>query len=57
MLNFIKLLRCLRSLSSNSELAQFLYKESAEDLKAGYTINEDQIFYEMYPYQIETLKK
>ncbi len=52
---FYKAIAMLRT-GQPSELANFLYKESAEDLKAGYTINEDQIYYEMYPYQIETLK-
>lgn len=37
-------------------LAELLIEDSKKDLKAGYTINEDQIFYEMYPYQIEPLK-
>jgi tetratricopeptide (TPR) repeat protein len=39
------------------ELAELLIEDSKKDLEAGYTINEDQIFYEMYPYQIEKLKK
>lgn len=32
-----------------------LFEESKRDLENGYTINEDQIFYEMYPYQIRKL--
>lgn len=38
------------------ELTDVLFKEALADLEAGFTINEDQIFYEMYPYQIEKLK-
>jgi tetratricopeptide (TPR) repeat protein len=30
-----------------------LYKESLKNLKEGYTINEDNVFYEDYPYQIK----
>lgn len=47
---------CLTSLSKNIE-AKAAFEESSKDLKDGYTINEDQIFYEMYPYQIKKLKK
>lgn len=38
------------------EITDSLFKEAKADLEAGYTINEDQIYYEMYPYQIEKLK-
>lgn len=39
------------------EICDVVFEEARADLKAGYTINEDQIYYEMYPYQIEKLKK
>ena len=39
------------------EICDVVFDEAKADLKAGYTINEDQIYYEMYPYQIEKLKK
>ena len=37
------------------ELADMLLEEAKKDLEKGYTINEDQVFYEMYPYQIRKL--
>jgi len=37
------------------ELADILIDEAKKDLENGNTINEDQIFYEMYPYQIRKL--
>ncbi|CAM3668206.1 tetratricopeptide repeat protein [Flavobacterium gelidilacus] len=40
----------------SKEVTDALFKEAKADLEAGYTINEDQIYYEMYPYQIEKLK-
>ncbi len=36
-----------------SEESKTLFEESKKDLANGYTINEDQIFYETYPYQIK----
>jgi hypothetical protein len=35
------------------ESVEILFKESKEDLENGYTINEDQIYYETYPYQLK----
>lgn len=52
---FYKAIAMFRN-GESKELADALYKESLEDLAAGYTINEDQIYYEMYPYQIQKLK-
>lgn len=43
--------------NESKELIDALFKEAKADLEAGYTINEDQIYYEMYPYQMEKLKK
>ncbi len=37
------------------ELGDILIAEAKKDLENGYTINEDQIYYEMYPYQIRKL--
>ena len=42
-------------IGESKELANKLIEESKKDLEKGYTINEDQIFYEMYPYQIRKL--
>lgn len=36
-----------------SEASKALFEEAKNDLANGYTINEDQIFYETYPYQIK----
>lgn len=36
-----------------SDASKALFEEAKKDLAAGYTINEDQIFYETYPYQIK----
>jgi tetratricopeptide (TPR) repeat protein len=41
----------LYSLNRRREALE-LYKEALEDSKQGYTINEDNAFYEDYPYQI-----
>jgi tetratricopeptide (TPR) repeat protein len=35
------------------EKSNILFKESEKDFINGYTINEDQIFYETYPYQVK----
>jgi tetratricopeptide (TPR) repeat protein len=43
---------CLR-MSGQPGDAQ-LMKEAAADLKAGYTINEDNVLYEEYPYQVRS---
>lgn len=45
---------CLRKIAKEAE-AKILFEEAKTDLKNGNTINEDQIFYEMYPYQIRKL--
>lgn len=42
---------CLSRLGSTEE-TQRLYDEARADFKAGYTINEDNVIYEHYPYQI-----
>ncbi|WP_143055649.1 tetratricopeptide repeat protein [Flavobacterium terrigena] len=47
---------CLRKISKMEE-AKILFEESKKDLENGSTINEDQIHYEMYPYQIRKLVK
>ena len=47
---------CLRKISKEAE-AKILFEESKKDLENGSTINEDQIYYEMYPYQIRQLVK
>jgi tetratricopeptide (TPR) repeat protein len=47
---------CLRKISKGTE-AKILFEESKKDLENGSTINEDQIYYEMYPYQIRKLVK
>lgn len=47
---------CLARLNRQDE-ANTLFKQAKEDLANGKTINEDQIFYEMYPYQIRKLIK
>lgn len=52
---FYKSIAMIRA-SQPRELADLLIEEAKKDLNSGYTINEDQIYYEMYPYQIETLK-
>lgn len=46
---------CLARLGMQVE-SKKLFEASKQDLENGYTINEDQIFYEMYPYQIKKLK-
>ncbi len=45
---------CLGRLGKKVE-SDLLFKKAKIDLKNGKTINEDQIFYEMYPYQIRKL--
>jgi tetratricopeptide (TPR) repeat protein len=35
------------------EESNILFKESEKDFISGYTINEDQIYYETYPYQLK----
>lgn len=42
---------CLRSLGEE-ELSWELFKEAKEDILNGNTINEDNVLYERYPYQI-----
>ncbi len=44
---------CLKNQRKLNEAID-LYKECLEDLKKGLTINEDNVFYEDYPYQIKT---
>ena len=46
---------CLARIGKTDE-SKTLFVESKEDLENRFTINEDQIYYEMYPYQIEKLK-
>ena len=43
--------RCLMYLGEE-ELSQQLFKEAREDLLKGNTINEDNVYYERYPYQL-----
>lgn len=43
---------CLVQLGKKEE-AKIIFEESENDFKNGYTINEDQIFYETYPYQVK----
>jgi tetratricopeptide (TPR) repeat protein len=43
---------CLKKLDRAPE-AQLLLKEAAADLKIGYTINEDNVIYEEWPYQLK----
>lgn len=43
---------CLRKLSKDDE-AKIVFEEAKKDLENGYTINEDQIYYETYPYQLK----
>jgi tetratricopeptide (TPR) repeat protein len=38
---------------NRAEESKLMFKESKEDLENGYTINEDQIHYETYPYQLK----
>jgi tetratricopeptide (TPR) repeat protein len=45
---------CLQQLNEKI-VSVALFSEAKTDLKNGNTINEDQIFYEMYPYQIRKL--
>jgi tetratricopeptide (TPR) repeat protein len=45
---------CLQQLGEKV-VSNTLFLEAKMDLKNGNTINEDQIFYEMYPYQIRKL--
>ena len=42
---------CLSRLNKKDEYIK-LYDEARADFKAGYTINEDNVVYEKYPYQI-----
>lgn len=42
---------CLMYLNKDVELANILMLEAKEDSKMGYTINEDNVIYETYPYQ------
>lgn len=42
---------CLVQLHRNKEALTTIL-EAADDLKEGYTINEDNVYYEIYPYQI-----
>ncbi len=42
---------CLGKLGRNEEV-KVLYKKAKEDGKLGYTINEDNTVYEIYPYQV-----
>ena len=46
---------CLMKLLKD-DLAISLAQEAKKDLEEGYTINEDQIFYEIYPYQLQKKK-
>ncbi|NDP22753.1 MAG: tetratricopeptide repeat protein [Paludibacter sp.] len=41
---------CLARLDERKEVSK-LYNEAKEDAKKGYTINEDNVIYETYPYQ------
>lgn len=43
---------CLRNSGNKSE-AVALFREALEDMKRGYTFNEDSIPYERFPYQVE----
>ena len=43
---------CL-SLLSKQEEATDLFKEVREDFKLGYKLNEDNVIYELYPYQLQ----
>ena len=43
---------CL-SLLSKQEEATELFKEVKEDFKLGYKLNEDNVIYELYPYQLQ----
>ena len=46
---------CLKKLDKN-EAALALMTKARDDFKAGYTINEDNVDYEVYPYQITKLR-
>ena len=46
---------CLKKLDKN-EAALALMTKAREDFKEGYTINEDNVDYEVYPYQITKLR-
>jgi tetratricopeptide (TPR) repeat protein len=48
--------RCMSRIG-NKEEAVRLYDEASADFKAGYTINEDNAVYELYPYQINLYMK
>lgn len=43
---------CLAQLGRKEE-SKLVFEESENDFINGYTINEDQIFYETYPYQVK----
>jgi tetratricopeptide (TPR) repeat protein len=43
---------CMARLGSKDEEVKVLFKNAKEDAKIGYTINEDNAFYEIYPYQV-----
>jgi tetratricopeptide (TPR) repeat protein len=38
--------------SKKIEFAKQLFKDALKDLEAGFTINEDNVIYETYPYQV-----
>ena len=44
---------CLKNQNKTNEAIE-LYRDCLVDLKKGYTINEDNVFYEDYPYQIKS---
>ncbi|MCD9576278.1 tetratricopeptide repeat protein [Flavobacterium soyae] len=43
---------CMARLGTKEEDIKALFKTAKEDAKLGYTINEDNTIYEMYPYQV-----